>query len=207
MSWKDILKAPYTISKPINYRLVNPVIVGYETTTYDELYQGYQGSEILKHWTAEVMEAVAYAFFGSNLLGYDTPKQLKNKGKPKVRVTIRTSEDVELDEDVEFPGEIFDSVDTKYEHKHGSARIHRVGVSDSLRYRDIKDEHFIELAKKLYEGIEQKKEEVTKYIGSTIGVEPWGTYSIKGDTKYHPWRPALLEHINKLMQKHYGVRF
>jgi hypothetical protein len=89
MAWFDIIKTPYLWpSRPSMTRLARG------TYEFDKIYQGIQGEEHTDYWTGDINTALMYALFGSELEGEPTIR-----GKPRIKVSVETEENIELEPD------------------------------------------------------------------------------------------------------------
>lgn len=213
MTWKDVLKSPYTISNKVILNPNNPPKV--ETTTYDVLYQGVQRSQIKlrdfeydKHidtgyWTAEPEEAMAYAFFGSkNQLGH--PNNLKSKAKPRIAIAKKIPEDKEIPADPDHKREIFEP---KIFPAFRTV-IQRVGMG-KLPSEMMPDADFVKLAKEFYQKVENGDSEAWNFISHACGISSFSSYAphpFAKPSEYKPWKPEILKHMREALKKYYGVQ-
>ena len=82
MSWKTVLKSPYSIG-------------GTETPV---LYQGSQSKKDTGYWTPYFNQAVVYAIYGSEA---NTKVPMKNIGKPTIKQAKETEKNIDLIDDPE----------------------------------------------------------------------------------------------------------
>jgi len=211
MSWKDILKAPYTIvgsrGKSVwDYDKGERVGVEY-SASYDNLYQGFQGEKDTTFWTAEVQEAMAYAFFGSNNT-LRHPYDLKNIDKPQIRVSKTTPENVELFSDDDHYRQNFESPAIRPPPFDMTALpIERVGRG-SLKHYIMSDSDFVKLAKEFLQKLENNDNEIWKHVAHAISIGSDSTYNKDGvsSTERRDWKPELVKHIKRMLFMYYGVK-
>tara|TARA_R100000479_G_C6339420_1_gene184712 strand:- start:198 stop:863 length:666 start_codon:yes stop_codon:yes gene_type:complete len=220
MTWKNVLKSPYTISNKVTLNPNNPPKV--ETTTYDILYQGVQRSQIPKmgnfpgydkhidtgYWTAEPEEAMAYAFFGSkNQLGH--PNNLKSKAKPRIAIAKKIPEDKEIPADPDHKREIFeDRPIVPPAHGFNRTVIQRVGMG-KLPSEMMPDADFVKLAKEFYQKVENGDYEAWNFISHACGISSYSSYAphpFAKPSEWKPWKPEILKHMRKALKKYYGVQ-
>ena len=83
MSWKTVLKSPYSIG-------------GTETPF---LYQGSQSEGDTNYWTPYFNQAVVYSVYGSEA---NTKRPMKDIGKPTIKQAKETKESIDLENDPEY---------------------------------------------------------------------------------------------------------
>jgi|3_EtaG_2_1085321.scaffolds.fasta_scaffold75589_2 hypothetical protein len=113
--WFDILKKPYVIGAEI----INDSEFPQESTwKFNKLFQGTQGKsqfgwqtsndprhsymQSTGHWTPILVEAIAYAFFGSLVVSGDHMSEAssyKDEAKPMIKQALKTKQDFHMESD------------------------------------------------------------------------------------------------------------
>ena len=140
--WWNILKKPYVIEGELYDDS------GYEEETkwkFNRLFQGSQGKEDTGYWTPLLEEALAYAFFGSNVAEFEKPLKLKNVGKPMIKQALPTKDNKYLDKDTDY-GEAISSTQRRSFKPKRLVTPRGISGHQDIKYDFLPDSRVKELA-------------------------------------------------------------